>query len=429
MKQRITSIYILLCLSFAILQGQTKPLSLSEAIALSLEKNYDLIISQYDLEAAMINNNWGNAGRLPSVGFDASATYTYYLNDSYLQDRYTAGISANWLLFDGFRVQYTKDFLESTEQLASGQLEVLVENTIQDVILAYYTILLEKEQLEVLKNVMDLSKDRYEYEQKKKSLGGSGTYEVLQAENVFLSDKASFVEQEMQVRTSVRNLNFIMGMDPGSGWDLTEAFTADTSHYVLAEMQEKMLSNNQALANQYVNLQLQKETIKIRQADFFPSLSFRTGMDNTISRSGNTSVTSKAFNPYAGVVLSYDIYNGGLRKRALEVARIEESVRQTGIEQIKHSLVNELHSLYDYHEVRISLLGVAESSLEASKLNLEMSAEKYRSGAINSFNYRDVQLMYLEASFRKLQAIYNLIDSNTRLSRITGAFLKYEEEK
>ena len=39
---------------------------------------------------------------------------------------------------------------------------------------------------------------------------------------------------------------------------------------------------------------------------------------------------------------------------------------------------------------------------------IKISEEKYRAGAINSFNYRDVQLMYLESSLRKLQAVYNL---------------------
>jgi hypothetical protein len=42
---------------------------------------------------------------------------------------------------------------------------------------------------------------------------------------------------------------------------------------------------------------------------------------------------------------------------------------------------------------------------------------------INSFNYRDIQLIYLNASIRRLQAVYNLISSRTQLTRITGGFL------
>ena len=76
----------------------------------------------------------------------------------------------------------------------------------------------------------------------------------------------------------------------------------------------------------------------------------------------------------------------------------------------------------------MELLNVADENLEASQLNLSISEEKYRSGVINSFNYRDVQLIYLNAALRRLQAIYNLIDSKTQLTRITGGFLASTEQ-
>ena len=74
-------------------------------------------------------------------------------------------------------------------------------------------------------------------------------------------------------------------------------------------------------------------------------------------------------------------------------------------------------------DVRMELLNVANENMAAAELNLSISEEKYRSGVINSFNYRDVQLIYLNAALRRLQSIYDLIDSKTRLTRITGGFL------
>ena len=57
------------------------------------------------------------------------------------------------------------------------------------------------------------------------------------------------------------------------------------------------------------------------------------------------------------------------------------------------------------------------------KLNQQISEEKFRAGTINSFNYRDVQLIYLNASIDRLQAIYDLIDTDTELTRITGGII------
>ncbi len=56
---------------------------------------------------------------------------------------------------------------------------------------------------------------------------------------------------------------------------------------------------------------------------------------------------------------------------------------------------------------------------------MSISEDKYRSGVINSFNYRDIQLIFLSASYQRLNAVYNLISSKTGLTRITGGFLGY----
>ena len=112
-----------------------------------------------------------------------------------------------------------------------------------------------------------------------------------------------------------------------------------------------------------------------------------------------------------------------IRKRSVEVARINEDIARIEIEEMAHALTNELFNLSDYYGVRVQLLHVADENLEAAELNLSISEEKYRSGVINSFNYRDIQLIYLNAAVSRLQAVYNLISSKTQLTRITGGFL------
>ena len=133
--------------------------------------------------------------------------------------------------------------------------------------------------------------------------------------------------------------------------------------------------------------------------------------------------TKNDLSTYGNLRLSWDIYTGGTRKRAVEVARINEEIAQVEIEQMEHALMNELLNLYDFYSIRIALLEVADESLEAAELNMSIADEKFRSGAISSFEYRDIQLIYLNSALRRLQAIYNLIGSRTSLTRLTGGFL------
>jgi outer membrane protein TolC len=430
MIKSVVKFFLSIFIGLSINLPAQESLSLSQALENALENNYGIIISRADLEIAEINNDWGNAGRYPTIGFDASDNVSYELTDKTTSNRFAAGIGLNWTLFDGFRVNITKSKLENLEELTSGRLAVNVENTVEEIILGYYFVLLQQEQLRVLQTVMDLSDDRYQYELKRQSLGGSVTYNVLQAKNVYLTDKANFMSQEVAIRNSIRNLNFMMGLEPEKTWAFNEPFEADTSNYILGDLLSKMKSSNQILKNQYTNLLLQQNETALRQSAYYPSISLGTGIDYSHSWSqsaGDASFTNQALSPYGNVRLSFDIYSAGVRRRSVEIARINEDVAQVEVDQMQHALTNELLNLYDYYEVRIALLNVANENMEAADLNMSISEEKYRTGVINSFNYRDVQLIYLSAAFRRIQAVYNLIDSRTRLTRITGGFLGSEQ--
>jgi outer membrane protein len=427
-RQMIRSIYsyglALFCFLIVTpgLRSQPEDLTLSASIEKALEYNYGIRISRADAEIAGINNNWGTAGRYPSIGFDASSNNTYNITDDESTNRLYAGVGLDWILFDGFRVNFTKEKLEGLEELARGRLGVVVENTIEDVIMAYYNVLLQQENLRVLETVMKLSKDRFDYETARYSLGGTVTYNVLQAKNVYLNDKALFMTQEVQVRNSIRNLNFLLGVDPAVIWNFPEPFEPDTTAYVLADLSTKMMANNQTLKNQYTNLLLQEKETNLNRSALYPSLSLSTGLDENIGSVQSIGNTD-ALSAYGNLRLSWDIYTGGTRKRAIEVARINEETASVEIEQMEHALMNELLNLYDFYSIRIALLEVANESLQAAELNMSIADEKFRSGAISSFEYRDIQLIYLNSALRRLEAIYNLIGSRTALTRLTGGFL------
>ena len=420
----------ILCISLSVTAQD--PLNLSDALGRSLESNYGLVISRAEADIAAINNNWGNAGRIPTIGFDASENNNYDLRSETYLSRFSAGVGLNWVLFDGFRVGTTKSKLEKLESLSGGRLGVIVESTIEDVILGYYNVLLQEEQLKVLETVMELSEDRYQYELTRQSLGGSVTYNVLLAQNVYLTDKANYLNQEVVVRNTVRNLNFLMGEAPDKTWVFSESFEADTTRYQLGDLVSKMRSDNQTLKNQYTNLLLMEDETSLKRSAYAPTVSLGAGIDLSQSwqaTPGQPVNNNGSLAPYGNLRLSYDIYSAGVRRRSVQVARINEEVAKVEIAEMEHALTNELFNLFDYYQVRIELLKVSDENLAAAELNLSISEDKYRSGVINSFNYRDIQLIYLNAAVRRLQAVYNLVNSRTRLTRITGGFLSFDGEE
>ncbi len=411
--------------------GQEKLLSLSDAIQTGLGNNYGVIISEYDTEIASLNNNWGTAGRYPSISFSAGSLNSIDIENS---DNTTVNVlrgdlNMNWTIFDGFRVVITKDKLEQLENLSKGRSAVVIESTIEEIIMSYYAVLLESEKLKLFEQVMTLSEDRYLYEELRNETGNSLVTDLLQAKNVYLEDKAAWLRQSVAVNNAIRYLNFLLGTDPETEYVFTEDFQTDTASYNLDDLSTKMMEGNQSLKNQYINLLLQEKEIDLKKSDLTPSLNLSAGLENSYNRSlppGGSVVNRSALSPYANLSLKYNIFSGGNRKRAIRIAELDLEVGETETQEIKHNLKNQLFSLFEQYQLRKELLYVSEESRETAGMNMKISGEKYKTGAITSFEYRAIQLIFLNASLNRLESVYRLIETRTALTRITGGFLQQQ---
>jgi len=425
---------ILIVFFFAALsvKAQQQPLGLNRAIMQALENNYDIIIVQEEQRIAEIRNDWGTAGRYPYVNLSLGDDNSLNLNESenFVTNRFSAGASVNWTLFDGFIVKINKQRFEELEQLSKNNTAIMVESTIQSVILAYYSVLLEKEKLEVFSEVMQLSEDRFRRAEQSKELGTFVTFDVLQAQNAYLSDRSNYLLQEVNYKNALRDLNYLMAEEAGQNFILTDSFNAVPVDYSLEELQTNMFGNNKILKNQYVNQRLLENAYASAKSAFSPTLDFRGGITGTSIRTdyeqrGENWLNSATM--YGNFTLSFNLFSGGNRKRAVEIAKIEENMGVVGIEQMEHDLTNRLANLYEFYLVRRELLDVAQENLDAAELNLQISREKFEAGAINSFNFRDVQNIYLNAALRELEAIYDFIDTHTALLRMTGVIIQEYE--
>lgn len=404
-------------------------LSLADAIRISLENNYDLQISRQDQQISEIQNNWGTVGRYPYINLSAESRNAANENNSedYVQNQFLGGASISWTLFYGFSVRINKQKFEQLEELSKQNTAIMVESTIQSVILAYYSVLLEREKLNVYTELMQLSDDRLQKAEHRKEFGSAVTYDVLQAKNAFLADKASMLVQEVSYKNALRDLNFLMAEKESKNYVLTSEFSAIPKDYSLADLAAQMVSNNKVLKNQYVNQNLLKNAVALAKSDFSPGLSFAGGTTLSSTRS-DYQTRGESWNNYANFygnfTLSFNLFSGGNRKRALQIARINEDIGKVELNQMQHELKNQLSNIYEFYLVRKELLNVANENLAAAELNLQISKEKFESGAINSFNYRDVQNLYLNAAQRKLEAIYNFIDTHTAMLRMTGTIIQ-----
>ncbi|MFA9370711.1 MAG: TolC family protein [Labilibaculum antarcticum] len=419
-------IVFILCCQFG--QAQEE-LSLSKAIEVGLENNYQLKIFRKSEEVSDLNNSWGNAGRYPSVAFNLASRNIIDYNETqdFRRNSLIPSLDVNWTLFDGFAVQIRKDKFDDLAQLSKGNTVIAVENKIELIILSYYKVLLEKERMEVNQKIMQLSSDRYEKVKVGKELGSSVTFDVLQAQNAWLQDRSSFLIQKVNFNNAVRDLNFLLGVKESETYTFADEFLPVSEEFQMGILMDKMLSDNNTLKNRYIQEMLLKRDVDMARSNFYPQVSLGAGVQENSTRlklDGLPSSTTDSHNFYANVSLSFLIFNGNSNRRAMQIAKIQEEIGQVETEDVKHTLTNILAQQFELYEVRRELYDLAEENLAAAELNLTISKDKFESGSINSFNYRDIQITYQNVALARVNAIFNLIQSRTALVRITGGILK-----
>ena len=155
-NKQFTLIVILTVGFFSKGMGQNT-LSLQEAITVSLQNNFQIQIAKLQTAQSEINNSWGEAGRYPMLNItgtqgnslsDQSQNPTSFIQELLLSNSLQGGVNLDWTLFNGFQVKANKARLEQVAAQSAGNEAVVIENTVQAVILGYYNVQLQQDKLE-----------------------------------------------------------------------------------------------------------------------------------------------------------------------------------------------------------------------------------------------------------------------------------------
>ena len=459
---------VILFVSSISISNAQDTLSLARAIQLGLQNNFDVQIGKLSLDVAKNNNNWGQAGMMPTINLiggqpnsimQRKPANPFAVAGRNISDNINGQLDVQFTLFDGFFVRLSKQRLQKLEELSSGNARFVMENTVQAIILGYYGVLLQKEQLQVLIKNRGFSKERYDYVKLRKELGGAITFDVLQEQNNYLTDSASVLQQQIFLKNAMRDLNLLLNENINKTYQLTDILPFENEEYRYEDLRDKMISSNTNLKNQYISQELFRNATQQAVSNYSPTLllnlgangsldqlnaNFRTATGNTIentvgflNRDPNAPVyntvnetalkpqtlTGNSYGAYANFGLRFTLFNGGQIRRAVENSQIQEKIAQISTDQLKLSLENDLLASFDLYNLRRQLVQIAQIRLQAAELNLSLANERYKNGALSAIDLRIVQDSYQRAALENYLAIYNSIATRVDLVRLTGGLV------
>ena len=434
--------YIILILFPNLLFAQTE-LSLMDAIKIGMQENYDIQLSSKNKRISEINNNWANAGALPTINLsakkeeglsDQTNNPTSFMPYELRSTSINGNTNVSWTLFNGFAIRANKAKLRNLEEISSNNATLTIENTIQGIILQYYNCVLQKERLELLQKVVRLANNRLEYQQTKYDIGVSSKIDLLQIENAMLTDSSNLIMQELNYNNAIKNLNLTLGKEIETTWNFTDEIDTEIQLFSYENLKASTLADNTNIKNQYYNIQLAKQDIRLSKAVFYPMISVNSGAAYNESTydigelSNSMDNTGESLNYFANFSVNFRLFDGGKLYSTLRKVKVQKEINDLQYEKVKREVLHQLSLINNKYNSRISAFSLNQKAFKIAETNYFLANDKKNRGVINSFMLRDIEIAFINSGINAQQAAYNLVESKIALLKITGGIIQGYKE-
>ena len=403
-----------------------------EAVKTAIENNYGIIISKNEIEIGSINNNWANAGAIPSVGATASKTIgvnnleqklsngTVTRKNGNSTQNLNAGIAVNWRVFDGLKMFATKKRLEELERSGEYTFRKNLNETVFNVISSYYNIVTLNEQKNATLEQISLYNDRYTLAQRKFEIGTGAKYEVLQAEVDLNEQRSNLLSLQNSIALAKSSLNNLLGKKPDTSFIVADTILlmplpafADVQNKISTQNPDVLLANSQLLV-------LGQEKKEVNAARL-PSVDLN-GFYNFARNSNGAGFTlfNQTYGPSGSVGITVPLFSGILVKKQLAISDIQIKNQQLTIDQTKNNVETALTNAYINYNNALKSIDLEKNNLVLATENIVIATERYKRLNITAVELRQIQISYNDAKNRLYNALYQAKIAEATVALLSG---------
>jgi outer membrane protein TolC len=419
------------------IKAQDTTYALVDVIAKALDKNHSIQV--FKLQENLANNEVfiGNAGMLPKIDVVAGNSYSNQLSDiefagglppltnaQAISSNINAGLRLQYTLFDGLGMFRTYDKLKLNADLAGIQTKINIESTIIQVISMYYQIFQLQKQLEIQKNITNISKDRLVRMELRMDYGSSNSIDVLNAKVDYYNDSSSLLSLNVNLSKLKRQLNFYLGNDIKKEFKVAESIE-NQKEFDKDKLYEDVMSNNSNLLLTQVQLDVAEVDKKIVQSRYLPRLALNADYGYAQSEN-NASVLlkSQSVGFTGGLSFTWNLFDGLKQKHALEKAAINIDISTEKKLEAQTKVEVEFLNAYEQFMMEVSVFKLMEQNVITAKLNLERSKSLFYNGQLNSIEFRQAQLNLQNAELKLVNAKINIKLQEFELLRLSNQLIK-----
>jgi outer membrane protein len=427
--------------------GTPMKLTLEQAVNYALENNANIKNAKIDLESAKKKIWETTAMGLPQV--NAAATYTYnfsvpIVNFGVAEDypnlpagnitkadllqnlvpqsfpltvtqNLTASISINQLIFSGEYIvglQAARVFKEISEQILSKS----EYDTRESVSRSYYTVLVLRENLKILKKSLDVTTQTLNDITAMNKQGFNEATDVDQVTLNKLNLENTIFTIEGQSNVSVRLLNFQLGIDVAQAIELLDSIGSFTSNINAAALMNEPFNTSGNI--DYKIFQTSENfslmALKREKSRYLPSISATFIHQELL----NAPLLNFTIPNFLNVSFTWQLFSSGMRNSRIQQARLALDKATIAKNQVEQTLLLSYEQNHNNYITALNNYFRLKKNVELSDNIYQKYLIKFRQGIGTSQELTTAQNQYLTTQGAYYLAVLDLLNAKAALDKL-----------
>lgn len=427
---------LLLILVVKFTSSLAQVLTAEEAIKLALLNNFDIQIARNSADVAANNNSVGNAGMLPQVNANgALGGSNTALNQTLADGRNTerngvitntanAGVQLSWTLFDGMGMFINRNRLNQLNAAGEQAYRIQVEQTLQEVLTAYYNLVRQQYVVKVNEQNLKLSDERVRLAGNRYEVGTGSKLDYLQSKVDRNNDKTLLIQLQQALETSKIQLNQLLAREVRTTFKVADSLEVDST-LSYDNLFKDVQSKNSVLKLTDLQRSVALQDLRLVRAQQMPSLNFNSGY--TYNRSKTTAgflLLNQNNGLNFGLNASVPLFAGFNMKRQYQNAKLNLRSAELLNQKQQLEVQAQLNTVYVQYSRSKELLALQRENVVTAKLAMEVAMDKFRIGTANLLEVKNAQQNLLNAENRMIEVILQIKQSEVQLLRLSGNLVK-----
>ncbi|GAA4460978.1 TolC family protein [Nemorincola caseinilytica] len=410
-------------------------LTLQDAIARTLQHNFDIQIANVAKEQAIRNNTLGNAGFSPSVAAGVTvsgsrnnvqsdlANGSKQNNPNAVNTNVNPVLTVNWTIFDGGRMFLVKKQLNELEALGDIQLKTQMQTMVSRTIQMYAQVTLQQKRLIAVDTALRLSQERLKLADLKYRTGAGAKFDYVTALVDLSARRDDSLTYLATFAQACDSLSVLMGTNEG------KLYRVDDSLQINMRLQptdkDRLRDINLSLSAFRRSADISHISADIARTYALPTLTFNGGYIYSRSTSATGfALFSQTYGANGALNLSVPLFMGGNIRRQARVASLQ-AMRDELLYERQNTIVGrQYRTAWRSYTFSIAAYRLANDNIGYAKEAVDIQSARFKLGAGTTLELRQAENDYVLALIRLYTAEYNVKVNETQVLELENKLVQ-----